>query len=744
MLLALALVVSGAIAAIGSTLAASPITWTATVPDGFPTSTALQVDVAGLKDTKQGELAVTSGGASGWASSDLRVARVNASKTSGNNAFYTAVSPGGFVAYRSTRVGGLGSTMAVVYDSRMPYEYSISKNHSIIKSEGKTDTVPITMKDMNGVTITDAVTWTSDTTSVATVNATTGEITAVAESGVANIIGKFTDCYGQEIKIHYSVIVGILNANDVIGPDGDGNFWKPVGVPPNVWQQVEEDGTPIEPDNYVYDKNTPLEGDDHIPVIKGENGNFYNEGPTNIWTPVKPDGNLGENDKIWGGNDFTPGTSDDEDVVNFGTAQSPDYWVNFGENVYAKVSAVNGRIGVLTGAGVIGDPSITVVRPIFDNRNIDGHFYYGPHTDTDGLTYYIGDDWQTGGNGNGLLDTEEAVNPHSTDEKYYRNDDGTMTKERPITTVDAMDIAMSTSGREVVVGEKLSAPAATVIPGNATNQTIEWSSADDGIATVDPATGEVTGVAEGKVMITAAITNPDNTKVTKSYELTVKTNVDASTGDWSDVTWIPGSEFTAGGWDWVIINVDGNGNALVTTKDSVGTTGFHTSSTDYTTSTLKIRMNQFYSDLVVADTQLVNAGNVMEKKITGVAQASDHLSQPGALNNMTSGFSRVVSVGGEKSCFALSWSEAKTYLEGKPYQFIRGTVGKTASGFGTNFSDNNGGLQRYWFRSADVSFGGSNGSMVGGGAYAGYLDDDDVYVLFSSISARPALWIKMQ
>ena len=313
-------------------------------------------------------------------------------------------------------------------------------------------------------------------------------------------------------------------------------------------------------------------------------------------------------------------------------------------------------------------------------------------------------------------------------------------------TVNATDIVMSTAGREVVVGGKLVAPATLVAPGNATNQTIVWSSANDGIATVNPATGEVTGVAPGKVMITAMITNPDNTKVTKSYELTVKADT-LPTGDWSDVTWTPGSEFTASGWDWIVLTTDGNGNALVTTKDSIGTTVFHASSNVYATSTLRDRMNQFYGEMGIADTQLINAGNVMEKKITGVAQASDHLSQQGTLNNMTTGFSKVVPSGGEKSCFALSWSEAKTYLEGKPYQYIRGTAGKTAGGCATNFCGGNGGEQCYWFRSAGTTSGNAAGAMWAGAyRHAGNFDYAGVAVgaTGSNISARPALWIKMQ
>ncbi|MDR1876280.1 MAG: Ig-like domain-containing protein [Flavobacteriaceae bacterium] len=48
---------------------------------------------------------------------------------------------------------------------------------------------------------------------------------------------------------------------------------------------------------------------------------------------------------------------------------------------------------------------------------------------------------------------------------------------------------------------------AKVTPTDATNKTIIWSSSDPDVATVDPATGEVTAIATGTATITAATTN---------------------------------------------------------------------------------------------------------------------------------------------------------------------------------------------------------------------------------------------
>ncbi|MGF6991214.1 hypothetical protein M2150_002488 [Lachnospiraceae bacterium PM6-15] len=735
LVLAAVMAVSGGVAAlIGSTLTSTPISWTATAPSGAPANENLRVDVAGIKDNKKGELAITASEGFTWGSSNISIASVKANE--GETATFLARSPGFFVAYRSTTEGQLGSTNALVYDSTMPYTYEITKNYSQIRGKDKTDTIPITMKDMNNKVITDAVTWMSDDTSVATVEEKTGVITAVAEGGVANIIGKFTDCYGQAISIHYSVVVGKLTENEILGPDDDGKYWKPVGNPENIWEEVDENGNSIEPDNYVYDENDPLTGDDDIPAVKGGDGGFYLENPKNIFTPVKPDGSLDEENKIWGGDDFKPGTTDDEDVDNFGTKENPDYWVNYGENVYAKVSSTNGKIGAMTGAGLDEDPTTDGVKPIFDNREIDNHFYYGPHTDADGISYYIGDDWQEGGNGDGLLNTEDKTLPHATDAIYYRNEDGTMTKEKPVTDIPATSLQIQgLEDNKIVVGDKEAAPTVVILPNDATNQTIIWSTSDSAIVSVDAETGEVTGVAEGTAIITATVKNADNSEVTTSYNLTVEKGMDEKKGDWSDVTWAPGNEFNASGWDWVIIATDANGNALVTTKYVVGSHRFAASSNVYANSELRTVMENFYSnDITSHDNGQIAAGDKTSKKITGVAQPSNFLSNTPAYN-AAGGMSAVVE-GGSKTCFALSYQEANTYLKGKSY--VKAGWGSTV-GSGLTKGDCSGGnaSQCYWLRSpGNIS---SNATSVG---HDGALDDGTDHVGYARDAVRPALWIK--
>ncbi len=65
-----------------------------------------------------------------------------------------------------------------------------------------------------------------------------------------------------------------------------------------------------------------------------------------------------------------------------------------------------------------------------------------------------------------------------------------------------------TGESQVIVGRSITL-SATVLPGSAAQQVV-WSSSNPALATVDPNTGEVTGVAEGTVIITATSTDGSN------------------------------------------------------------------------------------------------------------------------------------------------------------------------------------------------------------------------------------------
>ncbi|MBV7391217.1 Ig-like domain-containing protein [Enterococcus sp. ALS3] len=68
-------------------------------------------------------------------------------------------------------------------------------------------------------------------------------------------------------------------------------------------------------------------------------------------------------------------------------------------------------------------------------------------------------------------------------------------------TVHPSDVLVSPSYRELTI-EQEETFTAEVLPANAENQNISWSSSDESIATID-ATGKVTGISEGVATITA-------------------------------------------------------------------------------------------------------------------------------------------------------------------------------------------------------------------------------------------------
>ncbi|WP_082790885.1 Ig-like domain-containing protein [Obesumbacterium proteus] len=67
---------------------------------------------------------------------------------------------------------------------------------------------------------------------------------------------------------------------------------------------------------------------------------------------------------------------------------------------------------------------------------------------------------------------------------------------------------------DVAIGAKVKL-AATVAPTNATNKAVKFTTSDAAIATVDEATGEVTGVAAGAADITVTTMDGNKTAVSK-------------------------------------------------------------------------------------------------------------------------------------------------------------------------------------------------------------------------------------
>ncbi|MDR3344144.1 MAG: FIVAR domain-containing protein [Oscillospiraceae bacterium] len=220
--------------------------------------------------------------------------------------------------------------------------------------------------------------------------------------------------------------------------DGNGNYYKKISDPKNIYMVVDENGDPKNnPPEYVYDDNS--DGDDNPttnanPVPAYPNGGyFYVEDPanSNIYKKVNSDGSLKDSPAIWGGEDGKFGGGDDKTVVLYGG----NYYVDMGQNVFREVQSPL-VLGPLVGGGPDENPETYAVTPIFDNTAKDGKYYVGPLGPySDGNWFFYGDK-QSGGDGllNSTADTR-----HSTDAIYYYANGG-MSTTPPTTQPDLPEI----------------------------------------------------------------------------------------------------------------------------------------------------------------------------------------------------------------------------------------------------------------------------------------------------------------
>jgi len=200
----------------------------------------------------------------------------------------------------------------------------------------------------------------------------------------------------------------------------DGQYYRPVGHPPNVYMIVDKDGNPLQqPPEYVYNTETPGNGNDRPALVN--NAGFWVEDPagSNIFKQVDGIGSLKYSPAIWGGPDGVFNTDDDKEAIRFGDG----YWIHMGQNVWKQINKK--ELGELTGGGPNGDPGSAMVRPIYEE---DGKYFVGPiGSDDDGNLFYYGDCHI---NGNGMLDSTKG-SLEGDDEIYYMGADGKLTTDKP-------------------------------------------------------------------------------------------------------------------------------------------------------------------------------------------------------------------------------------------------------------------------------------------------------------------------
>ncbi|MCL2654878.1 MAG: FIVAR domain-containing protein [Coriobacteriia bacterium] len=213
-----------------------------------------------------------------------------------------------------------------------------------------------------------------------------------------------------------------VQPDDVIKGD-DGNYYKPVGDPANVYEEVNQDGSSKNhPPTYVYNPDgNPGNGHDR-PAYPAHNF-YWVEDPagSNIYKQVNGDGSLKDSPAVWGGGDKVFGTPDDQPVIKMSDGS---YWVDKGQNVWQKVTDPT-TLGPLTGGGPNKNPVTSPGTPVYTDSN--GKYYIGPIKDANGNDIYYGDPV----GGNGLLDSTGS-GLEGDDVIWYKNDDGTMTTTPPV------------------------------------------------------------------------------------------------------------------------------------------------------------------------------------------------------------------------------------------------------------------------------------------------------------------------
>lgn len=674
------------ITGIGATLTAKEVSWTVQKPSGAPSLANLNKDMAdGTSFT------ISADGVNGWISSDTNSATV----TGGN---VTLNAPGMVRIVRGTAQGDLTSNLYLIADSSKAASYKITKNQSNLKKAGDTDTIPITMKDGKDKTITGQITWTSDDVSVATVGETNGKITAVAKAGVANITGKFTDMYGQSQDIHYAAVVGDNVENTLIGPDENGDYFKPTGDK-DVYEKVDEDGNSKTPPEFIYDKNG------------------------NMSDGSKPDGQEQKLTPITDSMKNTTPSAEDFDNTKEG------YLTDDENKAYEDAIKNAGNAGIIKGEN--GNYYKPVGGSVWEEITFDPTT--GAITSKDPQSFVGG----TNKTPSPFLPLYEIIAPTDTTLSqpsaedfdniypgYLTNDPEDKNSEyeqwqAAKNKVPATSITLGTPASDTLtVGDTQAAPSVTIEPENATATDVKWTSSNEDVATVDSATGKVTAVGAGTTTITATITNPDGSTVEQSYTLTVNAKAPTYPTD-PDQT------------EWKVVKtqeVAGKTYALVTTTYLQGESVFGSSKT-YAGSPLETWMKNWSNNHVyntsTGTKYLIEAGSTTGTFVTATVPVTGDSTPKDATD-------------GYQYAFALSSAEAAEGI------FNSNTARQCKFADGHSLASpsftTTGGYSIYWLRTPSASYSTSAYYVY----YAGYVTDGGGNFTANRFGVRPACWIEVQ
>ena len=399
----------------------------------------------------------------------------------------------------------------------------------------------------------------------------------------------------QQVKDAVDAIKGAINglakkptgAGDVIGPDAEGNYYRPVGDPPNVYEIVNPDGSLKHPRKYVYNTGDPTKGGNRPAQPSG--GFYWVEDPagSNIWKKVGGNGYLVDSPALWGGPDGAPGGGDDKEAIQMNDGS---YWAHIGQNIWRKVNKL--QLGLPTGGGSSEDPTYTPGTPVYEHT--DGKFYIGPlGPDSDGKTYYYGDSRGPLGNGK-VMST--ANSQHVTDDKFYLVD-GEMVPVVPVDPNGIKNVTVSPESATVTKGGT-QAFTATVFKNNGTQDSagVNWS-VNSSLSSISAA--GVLSVAASETATSLTVT------ATSKTDGTIKGTATVAISQQPSIPGLDANQPAIGGTvkidnnDWLVVRRAAIGSenfVYLLSKTSQGYgQNFHGASSNYEGSSLQGRMTAKFS-----------------------------------------------------------------------------------------------------------------------------------------------------
>jgi len=238
---------------------------------------------------------------------------------------------------------------------------------------------------------------------------------------------------------------------DIVQGD-DGNWYRRLGRPPNVYELLDDDKNSTYPPEYVYNDGDKPGNDRDRPVYGPRGGIFYVEDPegSNIYKPIDGNGNISDDDAIWGGPNGEFGADDNRPAVK--GEKTGKWYAYFGQNIYQEIDSnpSSANYGNLTGqkfgAGDSDDgpDTDTPLVPIYEHP-WDGKYYAGPFGANNGPfgIYYIGD--RRPPSGNGMVDTNgNGSGGHGNiaeyDQRWYMDRNGNMVEDRQTYNITSVTV----------------------------------------------------------------------------------------------------------------------------------------------------------------------------------------------------------------------------------------------------------------------------------------------------------------